>query len=713
MSDQMAGATRGDSYPKQHARTRGFSLGLPQRFSVSSDGSRVTFLRSRAADDPLAGLWQLEVATGEERLVFDPLEAGGEGSITPEERDRRERAGERLTGVTTYATDRDGRVAAFSLGDRLFVADLLGVGVQELHPAGPAFDARPSPDGLRVAYETGGTLRAIDLETGADVELVADPDPKVTWGLAEFVAAEEMDRLRGYWWAPDSTRLAVARVDERPVTSWHIASPADPEEPPRSVAYPKAGTPNADVSLHVVDVEGREVGVRWDRATFPYLVAVDWSGHHPLTLHVQTRDQRRWQVLTADPATGETTVVAEQTSSKWMFIVPGIPAWTDDGGLVFQVESEDTRRLAIDGEAITPPGLHVVQVLEVGSDVTFCATEDPTELHVFRAARDGSLTRLSGEPGVYGAAVGGHTTVLVRSTLETSLPVAEVVTGRAPGTDATEGSADARMQVVTSHAEVPSLRATPTLFPAGERRLRTMVFTPGGVEPDRPLPVLVSPYGGPGHNMVMKAGRMQLEAQWFADQGFVVITADGRGTMCRGLAWEHAIDFDVAGPVLDDQIDALHACADRFGFLDLSAVAIRGWSFGGYLTLLALLRAPEVFHAGISGAPVTDWTLYDTHYTERYVGTPQERPEVYERTSLLKDAATLTRPLLLIHGFADDNVFVANSLRFSKALLEAGRPHSMLPLTGITHRPTDPAAAENMLLLEVRFLRQALGLNES
>jgi dipeptidyl-peptidase-4 len=203
---------------------------------------------------------------------------------------------------------------------------------------------------------------------------------------------------------------------------------------------------------------------------------------------------------------------------------------------------------------------------------------------------------------------------------------------------------------------------------------------------------------------------LHFESQWFADQGFAVLVIDGRGTPNRGPAWDRAVYRNLADPVLEDQVDGLHAAAERFPFLDLGRVAIRGWSFGGFLAAMAVLRRPDVFHAAVSGAPVTDGTLYDTHYTERYLGMPDQEVDAYARYRLIDDAPNLTRPLMLIHGLADDNVYVANTLRLSKALMEAGRPHTVLPLSGITHAPLDPAVAENLLMLQVRFLRDALGL---
>ncbi|HJV05358.1 MAG TPA: S9 family peptidase, partial [Actinomycetota bacterium] len=267
-----------------------------------------------------------------------------------------------------------------------------------------------------------------------------------------------------------------------------------------------------------------------------------------------------------------------------------------------------------------------------------------------------------------------------------------------------------RIAEIPSHLEEPLVDARPRLFSAGPRELRSALLLPQGREPDGPLPVLLDPYAGPVVNTVLRERDEYLASQWFADQGFAVLLTDGRGTPGRGAAWERAIHRDVLGPVLEDQIDALRAAAERFGFLDLTRVAIRGWSFGGELAAAAVLRRPDVFHAAVVGAPVTDQRLYDTHYNERYLGHPDREPEVYRQSSVLFDAPSLERPILLIHGLDDDNCYVAHSLKLSQALTEAGKPHIFLPLAGITHRPLDETVAENLLLLQLRFLRQSLGL---
>lgn len=680
-----------DSFPRQNARTQRFTLGRPRTFKVAPDGSRVVFLRSRAGDDPVNGLWVLDLPEGQERLAYQP---SGEEDLPPEELARRERTRERAGGIVAYSADNAVTVAAFSVDGRLFLVDLVNGSSRELAARPPVFDPRIDPTGRRVAYVCEGALRVVDLD-GEDRILAADEDPDVSWGLAEFVAAEEMGRREGFWWAPDGSRIAAARVDETRVTTWHIFDAVDPEATPRAVRFPAAGTRNADVTLHILGLDGSRAEVKWDREQFEYLARVVWSEHAPLTLLVQSRDQRETQILTVGED-GETSLVREDRDKAWLDLVPGSPAWTDDGRIVCTVDAEDTRRLVVGEETVTPPGLQALRILQADGGVLFVATDEPTEEHVWRWS-PGGLERLTDTPGIHDATGEGDVLVVTSATLDTA-PFSKVYRG------------EETLATVTSHAERPVLEAKPIFFLAGRRELRAALLLPEGREPDEPLPVLLDPYGGPGLRLVVRARDPFLESQWFADQGFAVLVADGRGTPGRGTAWERAVHRDVMAPALEDQVDALHAAGNTFPFLDLTRVAIRGWSFGGGLAAAGVLRRPDVFHAAVVGAPVTDERLYDTHYTERYLGHPDEEPEVYRRNSLLDDASGLDRPMLIIHGLADDNVFVANSLRLSRALVEAGRPHTFLPLTGATHMAKEEAVAENLLLLELRFLRDALGL---
>src|SRR6185437_6821389 len=306
-----------DTFSRQQARTQRFTLGVPRSFQVSPDGDRVAFLRSRGGADPVTCLWVLDVASGEERLIADPAEISPGREADPEEKASRERSRERASGIVSFAADAGLRTVAFGLGGRVYAADLAaGTGparVRDLGALAPAADPRPDPARRLVAYVHAGALRVIDLASGQDTAVAApgQDEEEVTFGLAEFVAAEEMGRHRGYWWAPDGTALLAARVDERPVRRWYIADPANPGRPAAGVRYPVAGTPNADVSLVLARAGRPPAPLAWDRAAFPYLVTVYWDGVAPETplIVVQTRDQREMRVLAVDPATGATSVV--------------------------------------------------------------------------------------------------------------------------------------------------------------------------------------------------------------------------------------------------------------------------------------------------------------------------------------------------------------------------------------------------------------------
>ncbi|HEU5107844.1 MAG TPA: DPP IV N-terminal domain-containing protein, partial [Micromonosporaceae bacterium] len=336
-------------YPDLAARTRGFTCGAPRAVTVSSDGARVVFLRSTGPEDPVDQLWLLDVGSATERLVADPAlllpgaSTAGDAGLTAEERAFRERSRLSAGGIGSYATDAAGRIAVFPLNGRLFRADLINGDVVEVPVAGPAVDPRPDPAGERIAYVTGGNLRVVHAH-GEDVLLAGEQG--VTWGLPEFIAAEEFDRFRGYWWAPDGRSVLAARVDESRVPRWHLHDPSAPERPATTVAYPRAGTTNAEVTLHLLDLDGGWVDVHWDRETYPYLVAVDWTaseratgpsyggGHGPSggpLITVLRRLQQHGLVLAVDPRTGETQLHAELADPRWVEPVPGSPAYLADG----------------------------------------------------------------------------------------------------------------------------------------------------------------------------------------------------------------------------------------------------------------------------------------------------------------------------------------------------------------------------------------------
>ncbi|MBK0374587.1 prolyl oligopeptidase family serine peptidase [Streptomyces sp. RB110-1] len=700
------------SFPRQQARTQRFTLGAPRAFTVSPDETRVIFLRSASGTDRTNRLWVLDPATGEERVAADPeaLLGGSAEKLSPQERARRERTREGSSGIVSYAVDAAAELAAFALSGKAYVAELRAGTARALPVPGPVIDPRPSPDGRHVAYVAKGALRVVGAGGEGDRALAEPEDPQVTYGLAEFIAAEEMHRYRGFWWSPESDRLLVARADESPVRRWYIADPAHPDRKPAEVAYPAAGTPNADVRLYVTDLEGARTEVIWDRAAFPYLAQVHWSAAGAPLLLVQARDQRAQRYLAVDPESGATRTVHVDEDPVWLDLFPGVPAWAPDGRLVRIVDEGGARVLAVGDRPLTGSQLHVQSVLDIGESdilVSAVAGEDAVEpevgqVHVYRVNELG-IERISEGVGVHSAVRSGALSVVVSAVPEE------------PGASAWVVRDGKRLSRIASHAQEPVVSARVTLTEGGARRIPCAVLLPSDYrEEDGPLPVLMDPYGGPHGRRVVAAHNAHLTSQWFADQGFAVVVADGRGAPGRSPAWEKAVRDNLV-LTMEDQVEALHGLAGRFP-LDLSRVAIRGWSFGGYLAGLAVLRRPDVFHAAVVGAPVTDQRLYDTHYTERYLGDPAVQPEVYAYNSLLTDdglsePASEVRPMMIVHGLADDNVVVAHALRLSSALLAAGRPHEVLPLSGVTHMTPQEQVAENLLLLQVDFLKRSLGMS--
>ncbi len=744
-----------DTFARQYARTQRFTIGEPRNLTVTADGRTVVLARTMTGDDPVTCLWAIDIADGNERLVVDPRTIAhttpGGSSINdlPEaERVRRERLREGASGVTAYATDASGRLLAFALGGLLGIANLDHGTAEILDVTGPVVDPRPNPTGTRIAYVRERSLWSVAVPahlrlTGVDCDDgdldTADPDPypvaaepgdpiEIAWGSADFIAAEEMRRLRGFWWDPTGAMLAVARVDVTPVQTWYLSDPSRPGQTPTPIPYPATGTANAETTLHLIGPDHRSVEVLWDRDALPYLVNVHWS-QAGLIIAVQSRDQRTVDILDVDTVSGRTSLRLSDHDERWVELVPGAPTLTGDGRLLSCADRDGARRLMIDGQAVTPTELQVRAITGTVSASSAADTDAPetttaviisanhiddaTTVGLWRIGTDGSTELLTPTTGVHSGAIGGSTVVVRSAALDD--PV--VRTTIHPGALDTNSDGDVNGLAgpsapipIAYRTETPLLNASATLLRTTKRALATAVVLPRDHDGSSALPVLLDPYGGPHAQRVLQAHHAYLISQWFADQGFAVIITDGRGTPGRGSQFERAVAGDLATPVLEDQLEALDAVAAEIGVLNLDRVAIRGWSFGGYLAALAALRHPDRFHAAIAGAPVTDWSLYDTHYTERYLGDPAVNPEAYARTELIGLADQLECPLLLIHGLADDNVVAAHSLTLSSALLAAGRPHEVLMLAGVSHMTPQEVVAENLLLHQLDFLKRSLGL---
>jgi dipeptidyl-peptidase-4 len=700
-------------YPELAARTRRFTRGAPWAVTVARDGSRVLFLRSGGPEDAAGALWSFDVATATERVAADPeqlLDVGETEPVIPRP----------LPGIDAYATDPDARVAVFDLAGKLFRADLVHGDVVEVPVPGPVTDARPDPTGQRLAYVTApdpsrpkggnpaGQLRVVEYD-GTDF-LLAGEEGAITWGLPEFVAVADFDRRAGYWWSPDGRTILAARADESRLPRWHLPDPCDPGRHPATVAYPLAGGPNAEVSLHLLDLDGGWVDVHWDRETYPYLATVHWAdGGIPL-ITVLRRLQQHGLVLAIDPRTGETQVHAELADPRWVEPIPGTPRHLPDGRVLVGGElahdGYDARCLFADGSLLTPPSLYVRRVIGriAGSgsppDLVVEASEgEPSQQHLFRvrtAIGSGGVEtrRLTSEPGWHTGVVGGDVLAVGSRCLDR------------PGTRWAIWHGGTEIGVLRSSAAAPPYAPRPALDRVTDRRLPAAVLYPRQHVAGRRLPVLLDINGGPGRQEVVAARSRWLLRQWWADAGYAVVTIDNRGTPGVAPSFEKVIHRRFADVALVDQAEALAALAEKHPDLDLDRVAVRGWSFGGWLAGLAVLRRPDLFQCAIAGAPIADWTLFDTAFTERYLGLPDEATEAYAHHSLVEIAAEPpgsgeARPILLVQDMTENSVVAAHTLRLSAALLATGRPHAVLPLA-------EGGTAESLLPLELDFLRRHL-----
>ena len=673
-------------------------------FTLSPNGERVAFLRSTSETDSVDSLHVLNLFDDSEpveRLVVDPRNLDGPGGFDPDpvEQARRERMRETSTGITGYDTDDQMEMACMSVGGRLVAADLTAEGVppRQIETDAYVIDPRISPSGAHIAYVADRSLHVIETDGSHPRTLCSPRSEAQAFGLADFIAAEELDRARGHWWAPDSGSLLVEEYDESPVQTWWISDPARPDVEPASHRYPCAGTSNASVRLWLVDLTGSKSEIAWDHEAFPYLVAVHWSHYGDPLITVLSRDQRHQRILTFDADDLSTTTVVETLDKCWVETVPGLPRRGPQNSVAHLIDDalDDTRRIGF-GTVASPPGLQVRAVLDCDdSGLLIAATTDATQNHLYSIDWAGQVEALTSEPGWHVGRRAKDTLLVVSQSLGTARVE---VTVRRRGLTAH----------IDSRAATPNIDIRPSLVRVGSRELNTAVLFPS-TPTEESLPVVMWPYGGPHHAEVLAARLGYADAQWLADQGFVVVVADGRGTPGRGPGWERAVHGDFATPVLEDQIDALHGVATIFpGRLDLERVGITGWSFGGYLAALAVLRRPDVFSVAVAGAPVADWSLYDTCYSERYLGYPDTDADNYEACSLLPLAPRLSRPLMLVHGLADDNVVAAHSLRLSAELTAAGRPHTFVPLSGVTHMTPQVEVAENLMMLQLDFLRTHL-----
>ena len=684
----------------------GPTLTKPQ---VAPDGSRVTFLRGKDRDRNRLDLWEYDIASGQTRLLVDSsVVLPGEEVLSDEEKARRERQRiAALSGIVDYQWSPDGKALLFPLGGELYFYDLTKSGrdaVRKLtNGGGFATDPKISPKGGFVSFIRDRNLWAIDLTSGEEVQLTRDGSDTIGNGVAEFVADEEMDRHTGYWWAPDDAAIAFARIDETPVPIQKRYEVYPDRTEVIEQRYPAAGDPNVRVQLGVI---APKTGARpqWiDLGKDPdiYLARVDWRDPQRLTFQRQSRDQKKLELIETTLTNGTPRTLVTETSTTWVPLHNDL-RFLKDGRFLWSSERSGFEHLYIaseDGSTLTAltQGEWVVDGLlaidETAGLAYVSGTRDSaTEAHVYAVPLSGGEPRrLTQAPGMHAATFARNASVFVDSwSSDTTLPQIELF--KADGTklatllvndvsDATHPYAKYRA------AHQPTAYGTLTAAD-GTTPLHYSLIKPAGFDRKKQYPVVVFVYGGPAAQTVTRAWPGRSDSffnQYLAQQGYVVFSLDNRGTPRRGAAFGGALYGKQGTVEVDDQLRGV-AWLKSQAFVDPARIGVYGWSNGGYMTLMLLAKHSEAYACGVAGAPVTDWALYDTHYTERYMDLPKANEAGYREASVFTHVDGIgAGKLLLIHGMADDNVLFTNSTKLMSELQKRGTPFELMTYPGAKH----------------------------
>jgi dipeptidyl-peptidase-4 len=704
-----------------YARTYRFTLGRPKAIKPSPDGKSVFFLRSPGRSF-VQDLYEFDLAAGKERVLLtaDAILGGGDENLSAEEKARRERMRMTSRGIAAYDLSDDGAKILVPLSGRLFIVNRADMGVKELGAKlreGFPIDPQFSPDGSMISCVRDGDVFVQNIMNGDEIMVTPGASGSISYGAAEFVAQEEMSRFHGYWWSPDSSAICYQVTDSKDVMTYYIADPVNPHRQPEASPYPKCGTPNANVRLEIAKLDGSSrVRVSWDFDRYPYLANVKWSKNAPLTILVQNREQTE-QVLYAVAEDGSLSELVKETDRAWLNIMENLPKWTADGKFfvwLSEASGEWTVELRRrDGTLVGPltaPGSGVQNVVHLDSLEQFVwvtASVDPTQTHVWKVpltVSAGKAQKLTADRGIHGGDFTPGTGIWVHSY--------NTLDGRIGwNVRRADGASLGEIQSAQEQPPFkPNLELTQT---SGKPSFQAWIIRPRDFDRAKKYPVILSVYAGPGVQTVKATGVAYHLQQWMADQGYIVVSIDGRGTPGRGRAWERAWkETDPTGRgnlidvALNDQVAALKTLGSQYKEMDLSRVGVTGWSFGGYFSAMAAMRRPDIFKAGVAGAPVADFEDYDTHYTERYLGLPGENRDGYVKSSVLTYCKDLDRPLLIIHGTADDNVYFQHALKMSEALFKSGKRFEFLPLAGFTHMVPDPVVTTNLQMRTMEFFER-------
>jgi dipeptidyl-peptidase-4 len=702
---------------------------------ISPDGKLVSYLKARADDKDRFDLWAYDIAHARHRLLVDSRTlAGADKALSAEEESRRERQRTAaLSGIVEYSFAPDSRQLLIPLNGDLYLYDLARKPEQAVRrltqSEGYETDSRFSPRSNFVSFVRDQNLFVIDLADGKERPVTRDGGGLISYGMAEFIAQEEMDRDTGYWWSPDERHIALARVDETPVAEVERFEIQATGARIVRQRYPATGAANARVSLVVADLAADS---RLDLDLGPeadiYLPRVDWfPDSRGIAVQRQSRDQKTLELLRVDALSGRNRVLLTERSEHWVplhheltFLQKSqqflwassrsgyqhLYLYGNDGSLVRQITSGDYMMV---GESPEPA---IRSVDERTRRVYFVANlASPVQRQLYWVSLDKpeAPRAVSQGEGWHSIAMSKDSSVYVDSFSNAVTPK-NVSLRAASGKLLTEllpNKLDASHPYAPYAAEHVAAEFG-TIAAADGQQLQYRLLKPRNLVPGKKYPVLVDVYGGPGVQRVTNTWG-NLFHQYLVQHGYVVFALDNRGSGLRGAKFETALGLRMGHVEVQDQLKGVEFLR-ALPYVDGKRIGIYGWSYGGYMTLMCLMQAPDAFAAGVSGAPVTDWALYDTHYTERYLSTPQRNPEGYKQGNVLEFAPQLKRPLLLVHGMADDNVLFANSTALMKRLQDLQKPFDLMTYPGGKHgviRQSGPGLHAHAHI--VRFFDREIG----
>lgn len=692
----------------------------PRALKLSPDGSLVTLLKPRADEKERLDLWAIDSKTGAERMLVDSKKTGSGADLSEAEKMQRERdrsvAGSK--GITSYDWSPDGKSLLVPVDGDLYLAGLGGKVMRLTDTPDGELNGVVSPKGGFVSFVRGGNLFTQPIG-GAERQLTQGASDTISWGVAEFVAQEEMDRRTGYWWSPDDARIAVARVDESPVGIVTRTAIGGEGTKVYQQRYPAAGTPNAMVDLYVMKPDGSgQVQVDLGAEKDIYLARVDWSKDGK-TLYVQreSRDQKRLDLLAVDPATGKARVALTETARSWINLSNNFHALKDGSFLWWSEKSGHGHLYRVSGAkwtALTNGDWEVRDVVGVDEEkglVYFTGNrETPLEqqLYVTALGKAGQARALTSKGWWNDAVMDGAASRVVVTRQNSDQPK-QVYLADSGGKQLQWLSENA---LTGNHPYAPYVAGhVRTVFgtvkAADGTTLYTKIMTPK-MDAGKRYPVFMIHYGGPGGGRQVTNTWSGALNQYLVDRGWIVFAIDNRGTPDRGKAFEDHLYRAMGTVEVDDQLKGVEWLKAQ-PFVDPNRIATYGWSYGGYMSVKLLEKAPGVFAAAVAGAPVTKWELYDTHYTERYLGQPQDKASAYPASGAVDEAVKIADPLLLIHGMSDDNVVFDNATALMAKMQGAAVPFEMMAYPGQTHRVGGPRISVHLWKTIEHFLAEHAG----